>query len=77
MNPVKRRHRELKREIKRAGQKHVRQQIKRVLTECPEEAAEFDGDFGRYRSVELNGIDQDAKRKREIAHRPIQGPDFT
>lgn len=65
MNQDKREHRELKREVKRAGHKHNRNVIKRALTERPDEAAELGDDFGRHRSAELNGIDRDATRRRD------------
>lgn len=64
-NQEKREHREQKREVKRAGHKHVRNTIKRVLAEDPEEAAFVEDDFGRHRSAEMNGIDQDATRRRD------------
>lgn len=60
----KREHRELKREIKRAGHKHRRQQVKRAITESPDEAAHVEESFGRHRSAELNGIDRDSTRRR-------------
>jgi hypothetical protein len=52
--------------IKRAGHKHVRNIIKRTLTENPEEAAHIEDDFGKYRTAELNGIDRDLTRQRTI-----------
>lgn len=64
MNNDKREHREMKREVKRAGHKHNRNQVKRVLTERPDEAAELGDDFGRHSTAELNGIDHDATRRR-------------
>src|SRR4051794_4971573 len=39
MPQEKREHRELKREIKRAGHKHNRNRVKRALTDTPDEAA--------------------------------------
>jgi hypothetical protein len=61
----KRRHRQLKRSIKRAGRKKVRQQLKRDLAVRPEEAAHSNIDYGRDRCADLNGIDRDATRRRE------------
>jgi hypothetical protein len=61
----KRERRLLKREIKRAGNKHRRQQLKRSLAENPEEAAYTEPTVGRYRSADLNGQDRDARRLRE------------
>jgi hypothetical protein len=65
MNQDKRRHRELKREVKRAGNRKRRQHLKRQLTEDPEGATQTDFDFGRNSSAALNGIDRDAKRRRK------------
>ena len=63
MDQEKRELRELKRVIKRAGNKRRRRQYKRDVVEHPEEAASREADFGRYRSAELNGIDNDATRR--------------
>lgn len=60
----KRAYRQLKRQIKRAGNKHRRQQLKRELAENPEEAPYREADVGRYRSSNFNGLDQDATRRR-------------
>jgi hypothetical protein len=64
MNQDKRRHRELKREIKRAGNRKRRQHFKRDLAENPEEAAQTDFEFDRASSSGLNGMDRDATRRR-------------
>jgi hypothetical protein len=56
--------RQLKRDLKRAGNKRRRQHLKRELTENPEEAPYTDFDFGRTSSATLNGLDQDATRRR-------------
>lgn len=70
-NQDKRRHRELKREIKRAGNKKRRQHLKRQLEVNPEEVVSDEFDFGRNSSKELNGVDQDAtRRKRDNANEP-------
>lgn len=60
----KRERRTLKREIKRAGNKHRRQQLKRALIQDPEEAAHVEPSVGRYRSADLNGLDRDTRRLR-------------
>jgi hypothetical protein len=65
MDQEKRRHRELKREIKKAGNRKRRQHLKRQLERTPEEAADADFDFGRDSSAGLNGNDQDATRRRK------------
>jgi hypothetical protein len=61
----KRKQRELKREIKRAGNRRRRQGLKRDLARNPEEAAHSEESFGRYSSEPLNNLDKDATRKRE------------
>jgi hypothetical protein len=65
MDPQKRQLRKLKRDIKRAGSKRRRQYLKRELHDNPEEAPHSAYDFGRNTSQTLNGLDQDATRKRE------------
>jgi hypothetical protein len=67
MDPQKRQLRKLKRDIKRAGGKRRRHQLKRDLAHHPEEAHlhEDDHDFGRATSATLNGVDQDATRRRK------------
>ena len=65
MDHDKRRHRELKRSIKRAGNRKVRQQLKRDLVASPEEAAHSQVDYGRDTSAGLNGLDRDATRRRD------------
>ncbi len=58
--------RDLKRAVKKRGNKHRRHQLKRDLAESPESAAESEGDVGKYRSDRLNGLDADSTRnKRE------------
>jgi hypothetical protein len=63
-DPKKRELRKLKATIKRAGSKHRRRELKRQLAEDPEGAADVEEDLGRNRSDTLNGLDQDATRKR-------------
>jgi hypothetical protein len=48
MHDEKRRLREEKRIVKRAGQKHARRQAKRVIREDPENAQDVGMDFGRW-----------------------------
>jgi hypothetical protein len=64
MNQDKRIIRKLKRDIKRAGNKRRRQYLKRELREHPEEAPHSEFDFGETNSQTLNGMDQDATRRR-------------
>jgi hypothetical protein len=64
-DPDKRKLRELKRALKKRGNKHRRQQLKRDLVENPEEAAHAEEELGRHRSEDLNGIDKDSTRKKK------------
>ncbi len=64
MDPQKRQLRKLKRDVKRAGNKRRRQYLKRQLQQDPEGAPHGDYDFGRNTSETLNGLDQDATRRR-------------
>jgi hypothetical protein len=65
MNDGKRNHRQMKRDIKKAGNRARRQQLKRQLGENPAEAHEAEVGFGRHSSESLNGNDKDATRGRE------------
>ncbi len=65
MNDDKRRHRQLKRDIKKAGNRKRRQQLKRDLARNPGEAAYTEVDLGKDTSAPLNGIDRDVKRRRQ------------
>ena len=56
----KRKLRELKRAVKKRGNKHRRSQLKRDLAENPEEAAHSEEDFGRWSSERMNGPDRPA-----------------
>jgi hypothetical protein len=58
----KRELRERKREIKRKGNKHRRQKLKRDLREHPEEAHLARPSVGRHRSADLNGLDRGIRR---------------
>jgi hypothetical protein len=64
-DPDKRTMRELKRAIKKRGNKHRRRQLKRDLTENPDEAAHSEEKLGRYRSERYNGLDHDATRRHD------------
>jgi hypothetical protein len=61
----KRKLRQLKRDIKRAGNKRRRQALKKDLERNPEEAAHSEFDFGRLRSETLNGLDDDSTRRKD------------
>lgn len=68
VDPDKRKMRELKRAVKKRGNKHRRQQLKRDLSENPEEAAHSEEKLGRHRSDPLNGLDRESdttRRKKE------------
>jgi hypothetical protein len=60
----KRELRKLKRDVKRAGNKRRRRYLKRDLAENPEDAPHTEFEFGRDSSATLNGLDQDATRRR-------------
>ncbi len=64
MEQDKRQMRNLKRAIKRAGNKTRRQALKRNLAENPADAHESEFDFGRDSSAGLNGMDRDATRRK-------------
>jgi hypothetical protein len=64
MNDSKRQHRELKRDVKKAGNRKRRRHFERELARDPASAHEAEFDFGRDTSVSLNGNDQDATRRR-------------
>lgn len=64
-DPDKRQLRAIKRAVKKRGNKHRRQELKRSLNENPEEAANAEESYGRHSSVGLNGLDQDSTRRRE------------
>lgn len=63
MDQDKRKFRELKRTLKRAGSKHRRRDLKKQLAADPEEAHQAEENFGRYGSAHLNHYDRDATRK--------------
>jgi len=63
MDQEKRRLRQLKRDIKRAGKKKRRGQLKRDMRENPEEAHWSEETVGRNSSQFLNRLDNDAKRR--------------
>jgi hypothetical protein len=65
MDPEKRQLRKLKREVKRAGGKRRRQELKRDLADNPEEAHLKEFEFGRDTTTGMNGMDQDATRRRK------------
>jgi hypothetical protein len=60
----KRAYRQLKRDVKRAGNRRRRQHLKRELADNPEEAHLSEFDFGSDSSAALNGLDDDATRRR-------------
>ena len=63
-DPHKRELRKLKRTLKRAGSKHRRRDLKQQLIADPAGASEATEDFGKFSSVNFNGLDQDSTRKR-------------
>jgi hypothetical protein len=67
VDPDKRKLRELKRAIKKRGNKARRQSLKRQLAENPEEAADATDEVGRHRSANFNGLDNDSTRRKSSA----------
>ena len=63
-DPDKRKLREIKRALKKRGNKHRRQQLKKDLAENPEDAAHSEEDLGGYRSDTLNKLDNDSTRRK-------------
>ena len=63
-DPDKRRMRDLKRAIKKRGNKRRRQELKRNLADKPEEAAQAEEDLGKHRSDRLNRLDNDSTRRK-------------
>lgn len=64
MDQDKRKYRQLKRDLKKTGNRKRRRQLQRDLLENPEEAAHYKFDFGRNSSAVLNGNDRDATRRK-------------
>jgi hypothetical protein len=62
--------RQIKRELKRRGQRRRRQELKRDLDKNPlnPQITQHE-EFDRYRSADLNGIDRDATRRKREEHR--------
>jgi hypothetical protein len=65
MDQEKRRHRQLKRDIKKAGNRQRRRSLARHLRDDPEGAAHSEFDFGHNTSAPFNGNDHDATRRRQ------------
>jgi hypothetical protein len=63
--PDKRVLRKLKREVKRAGSKHRRRDLKLQLRDNPAEAHEAEENLGRHQSAAIGPLDQDATRNRK------------
>jgi hypothetical protein len=64
-DPDKRKMRDLKRALKTRGNKHRRQQLKKNLSDNPEDAAHAEEDLGRHRSDTLNKLDNDSTRRKK------------
>jgi hypothetical protein len=64
-DPDKRQLREVKRALKKRGNKHRRQELKKNLAENPEEATHAEEDLGRHRSDTLNKLDNDSTRRKK------------
>lgn len=64
-DPDKRMLRDLKRALKKRGNKHRRAELKKNLAVNPDEAAHAEEDLGRHRSDTLNKLDNDSTRKKK------------
>lgn len=64
-DPDKRMMRDLKRALKKRGNKHRRAELKKNLADNPEEAAHAEEDLGGYRSDSLNKLDNDSTRRKK------------
>lgn len=64
MDREKRSLRKEKRAIKKAGSRSRRRDLKRDLERNPEESPHAEFDFGKKSSKGLNGLDDDATRRR-------------
>jgi hypothetical protein len=64
-DPDKRMLRDLKRTLKKRGNKHRRAELKKNLADDPEDAAHAEEDLGGYRSAALNKLDNDSTRRKK------------
>lgn len=64
MDNDKRKYRQLKRDLKKTGNRKRRRHLQRDLLENPEDAAHSSFDFGRHSTSGLNGNDRDATRRK-------------
>ena len=62
-DPDKRKLRKLKQVLKRRGSKHRRAELKRTLSESPDDAVHAEENLGRCRSDTLNGLDRVSTRR--------------
>jgi hypothetical protein len=70
MNDGKRLYRELKRDVKKAGNRKQRRHFDRELARDPANAHEAEFDYGRDSSASMNGNDRDATRRSSERERP-------
>lgn len=68
-DPDKRKLRDAKRAIKKRGNKHRRQELKRSLAENPDEASHVEENLGKHRSDTLNRLDNDSTRRKPDAEK--------
>ena len=64
-DPDKRKLRDLKRALKKRGNKHRRAELKKNLATDPDGAAHAEENLGRHRSDTLNKLDNDSTRKKK------------
>jgi hypothetical protein len=72
MEQDKRRYRQLKRDLKRAGNRKRRRHFQRDLRDNPLEGNPSDFEFGRDSTAGLNGNDRDATRRPKDVHSSTQ-----
>lgn len=64
MDQDKRKYRQLKRDLKKTGNRKRRRHLLRELLDNPEDAAHTQFEFGRDGTVGLNGNDRDSTRRK-------------
>ena len=69
MEQDKRSYRQLKRDLKRAGNRKRRRRLQRDLLDNPDDAPHGDFTFGRDSTAGLNGNDRDATRRQRAKDR--------
>jgi hypothetical protein len=63
MDQDKRKYRQMKRDLKQAGNRKRRRHLQREVRDHPHEAGLSEFDFGRHGTAGLNGNDRDSTRR--------------